>query len=139
MKYYYKVVSAIDMSLYSAIGNPGTEDPLCVAYKKGSWVSAPRQMAEMGYHLLVFEGLYDASRFMYTQSRTLLYGGVWACTVDGIVTPIPPMLNRNLIQGKGVYIRTGEEWPRGTVMVRRVMLLRKTKTAELWKGVRDGR
>lgn len=86
-----------------------------VHYKLDEFVRAPLWLAEMGYHLLVFDSLYDVARF------TSQSDGVYRCLARGKVE-LPPIMALSLIaQGRPGH--GSGFWPTGTEMYKEVMIL----------------
>jgi len=93
----------------------------CVVYKPGEWIEPPRWLAARGYYLTAFREY----RFAKQLADSLpLYTEVWLAEADGILTDLPPRCDI-------VAIDIGElepleiPWPTGTVMCRRLKLLRR--------------
>jgi len=115
-KYYYKVLDMPGMTSWLACGLAK------VIYRQGEWVEAPRWLAVKGYHLLVFESLGSARRYV-GRSMPCIY----RCVVEGVITPLPQMLTLRILR-QGVFDFAPYNWPEGTVMVRRVKLLNMIQT-----------
>ena len=87
-----------------------------VVYKIGEFVEAPGWLAAKGYHLLVFDNLYDAE-----QMQTTIF---WAEAEEKVALPIR-MISEELKHGH--ISQTHLPWPRGTKMYKRVKLIQ-----EIW-------
>ncbi len=104
-----------------------TSHPGAVKYRRGEWSSAPQHCQERGYHLLVFDDLLLAKRFTEDQfpgGTTVMF----YCETQGIIKELP------LMQGIFNYPFPGFHdmnnyfcWPKGTVMVKKVKLIREVE------------
>ena len=83
-----------------------------VKYRIGEFVEAPEWLAEQGYHLLVFDNIYDA--------RNMLCDIFKAEAEEEM--PLPPRLFSNELEN-GLIEACTLPWPRGTKMYKRVKLL----------------
>lgn len=114
---FYKVVyETLELNLLvSAIARPPAE----VIYKFDRWVSASHIFASKGYHLTVFDSLKSAMLFM-SQYDCL---SVYQCKIEGSIEELP-LFGEIGSRGKIFsYDNKIVTWPRGTMMVRRVMLI----------------
>lgn len=89
-----------------------------VKYKPGKWVQAPRWLRRLGYHLLVFNEFKTAKSWCNGPGTE-----IWEAEADKFM-PIPIMLDVIALSRKQV-IEVNKTFPRGTVMVRKLKLLRK--------------
>lgn len=92
-----------------------------VQYKEGDFVKAPERAAKHGYHLLIFKTKRDA--LLFTMGDTVELR-IWRAVYKGVVKRLPPM-------GTFYALDVLDElrklhcplWPKGTLMVKEVMLL----------------
>jgi hypothetical protein len=100
-KIYYKVVSCDRKGNFYSLFVIGKRR---VEYKVGKWVEAHKFCRDLGYHLCIFNTIYDALNF---GCRSFLK--IYECHVKGIIKDLP----------KNKYA-----WPAGTVMAKKVKLIR---------------
>jgi len=105
----------------------------CVQYKECKWVSAPKEMADKGYHLLAFDGQEHARYFIetcllhreYSTGLGLIKPAeAWVCEAEGI---IPYEELPQILGSMWVPMPAGSHWPRGTVMARRLRLVERIR------------
>jgi len=120
-KRYYKITTEIagEQVSYFVYGTPAE-----VKYPVGEWAEAPKWLAKKKYGLFVFDGLKNAREF----SKLCASPCLWRCEVDGIFDRLPLSLSMHgLNAGKVIKL-----YPKGTVMVKRVKLIRQVKSGA-WK------
>ena len=115
---YYKAITSNHGMLYS--WSACCEHRVC--YSTEEYVSAPKALADLGYHLLVFSDLRCAIRFLKcnTEPDYRSWAKLFRCAVKGIVEDMPPMLWE---PGTTTKLWGNGAWPISTVMVEEVMLL----------------
>jgi hypothetical protein len=96
-----------------------------VLYKQGERSFPPDYMGEIGYGLTVFESLETAELFSaewkYTERR---HNPIWEVEYGNIL-PLQPRLNFGFdFVTQTSFIPDGEAWPKGTLMVDWVELIR---------------
>lgn len=114
----YKVTDSDNFSLLA-------EGASRVKYIIGEWVEAPTAFAEKGYHLTYFSELERAQKEGLGCPRK-----IWECEVDGVLSKLPPMVYsfdvENIPYGKG-YTKNPNGWPSGTMMAKRIRLIKEVK------------
>jgi len=97
-----------------------------VTYTEGEWADAPVWLAERGYHLLVFGSYADAKAFIFRSSCNPSPFRIWECEVEGLAKELPPICCLTSLADGVIRINSdlGAGWPIGTLMARRVKLLR---------------
>jgi len=128
-KKYYKITTEINGEQRSvAVYQTAAE----VRYGVGKWVEAPRWLAEKGYYLLVFYGLKSTKEFLrgfcYTHPLRL-----WECEVEGKLDRLPFQLTGDSLEHGFITTIPGCKFPEGSVMVKKVKLIRQIKLAEEMK------
>lgn len=124
-KRYYKITTEIagEQVSYFVYGTPAE-----VKYPVGEWAEAPKWLAKKKYGLFVFDGLKNAREF----SKLCASPCLWRCEVDGIFDRLPLSVSMHgLNAGKVIKLRA-KNYPKGTVMVKRVKLIRQVKSGA-WK------
>ena len=107
--------------LYSAI----VYNKAGIRYKKLGWNVAPKWLAEMGYHLLAFRTIEDAVKFGLDEG--LVSVDIWEVELMGIIKKMPPKLDIGQIcYGNKKAVPFGD-WPEGTIMAKKVKLIKKVK------------
>jgi len=99
-------------------------------YVVGEWAKAPAWLAKEGYGLFVFDSLANAKKFIDDIGEGCLQR-LWECRVDDKYKVLP---NRLSFAGfeKGCAIQTSgnDSFPEGTVMVRKVKLIKQITKKE---------
>ena len=118
-----KVVRRIGKAEFGSIALP-TSHPGAVKYEVGKWSLAPQHRQEKGYHLLVFDDLLLANRFVEDQfpegSSVVFY-----CEVREIIKELPLMQGIFSYPSLGFHDMTAYfTWPKGTIMVKKVKLVK---------------
>ena len=120
------------MRVYKVVERQGRELRSAVAYGmakviyKREWVEAPEWLAEQGYHLTAFKSLEDAVRFRNVYS--LNDAEVWEAEADGVTDNLPCIASVNLLSiGRIVSNSVYPGWPKGTVMCKRLKLVRRVE------------
>jgi hypothetical protein len=90
-----------------------------VIYKVDKFVSAPEWLAEMGYHLLVFESKKRAEKWHCSR-----FAEIWEAEAEDEV-PLPDKLHLGYLLTYSKTEFSGADWPGGTRMYKRVKLLRR--------------
>ena len=124
-KRYYKITTEIagEQVSYFVYGAPAE-----VKYPIGEWAKAPKWLAKRGYGLFVFDGLKNAREF----SKLCASPRLWKCEVDGIFDRLPLSISSlGLNSGRVIKLRA-KNYPKGTVMVKKVKLIRQVKSGA-WK------
>ena len=125
----YKVVRKVEGRLVSAVASaagPGVK----VIYKIGGWVSAPRWLRREGYHILAFHSIEDAKEWIEGMHPVLADGlEIWEARGEGIINPRKRAIPIWFLKVGLMDERYGFEWPIGTVMCKRVKLIKK-----VWPG-----
>jgi len=93
---------------------------LALQYKPLKWTRAKWRARRRGYHPLVFDTYLHATE-MAAGNPAGMYE-VWCCEIDGVVENIPPS---GMAHPLGRSLRLGGDWPVGTIMAKRVKLLRR--------------
>ena len=93
----------------------------CVEYKLGRWVKAPGWLARRGYYLTVFRSLNDARKY-----RSSLVQDIWLCEVSGVKTDLPYVCYLAGLS-RGEMEPMPRDWPEGTIMARRVKIIKIVK------------
>jgi len=95
-------------------------------YRVGQWTEAPYHLRKHGYGLLVFDSVLSAIHY---NGKTVGYY-IYKCEVQGPIVPIPRILTQDEIsygwrrfRGRPRKSHTRMEWPNGTEMWKRVMLI----------------
>jgi hypothetical protein len=117
-KYYYKVTTEIDGEECSLVVH---NTKAAVKYKVGEWTEAPQWLAKAGYHLLVFNTLRNAKKFL----RGYMYiicPHIWRCEVEGKFFILPFQLTGDSLEQGFITPIPGCEFPKGSVMVKKVKL-----------------
>ena len=105
--------------------------PAGVVYRPDEWTEAPVWLARKGYHLTAFARLRDAVSF----AAGALNHQIWEAEAEDFV-PLPPSLdNFELCRRKIIPVGP---WPKGTVMARRIKLVRQINEEEVRKWKEDG-
>ena len=130
----YKVVKRREGRLFSAVVEGRAE----VEYKKGVWTTPPRWLEEKGYLLTAFRSLEQAIKFYHVNQFSLFKRlgqspppgslEIWEAEVgegEWKVVQLPQL--DFFLLGKGKISIWGEEneWPPGTIMAKRIRLLKK--------------
>ena len=125
----YKVVRrrfGISSGLYSVI----MFNHACVKYEPNKWVEAPEWLQERGYHLTAFEDLKVAEKWtneiLRLNADLPLFLEIWEAEADGVVEDLPPKCNEFAVDYEKLLPRLGV-WPEGTVMCRRLKLVKKVE------------
>ena len=95
-----------------------------VRYKPQEWVKAPEWLRERGYDILAFMRISDAKRWV--RGIRKVFGDkleIWEAEADTLRTP-PKILDFTLL-GQGIMSDWNSYWPSGTVMCRKIKLLRR--------------
>ena len=115
---YYKVVRA------GGCGGPArsafVKNKAAVEYREMSFVSAPKWLADNGYHLTVFANLREAQRF--ANYRRSYRREVYRCFVRGVKDTLPVFLSTKAIERGEVVEANKALFPAGTVMAEEVMI-----------------
>jgi len=98
-----------------------------VEYKQNEIVTAPKWLADRGYHLVAFEDLFSAIDWHIMHS-----GELWLAEATGIIR-LPAraidldMLERGILKRNivGLLFPPLRFWPPGTVMCKTIKLLEK--------------
>jgi hypothetical protein len=119
----YKLVLKINGMLLSC----ATQPEACVEYGTSWWVDAPLPLRKLGYNLLVFDTLANASKWRRIRKDATIY----LCEY-GKTMPLP----RQMLRSPGGAMREGRvlkdnlsytPWPDGTMMVDSVRLVEEIK------------
>jgi len=134
----YKIVRNIDGELVSV----GATGMARIVYKPHEWISAPRQLAERGYHITAFRSLRRAAINLHVLSSYTLpsvYGfELWEAEAEGITRKLPPMLNMlQLAKGQFKEHLAPDLWAYGTIMCRRIKLIKKLGWKEVEKILKE--
>ena len=114
----WKVVKNVNGRLVSAI----VKGQAAVEYIPGEWVEAPEWLRSKEYHLLAFQDLSEAIDFakLHSATRNL---EIWEAEAEDLVPlPFPLDISRLSV---GLAIRIKDYWPTGTIMCRRLKLLKR--------------
>lgn len=88
-------------------------------YPPGVWVEAHPEAQELGYHILVFDTMWNAMEYYINRCE------IWECEVEDEV-PLPPQLKPWSLRLHGFAdAEPGEGWPDGTRMFKRIKLTRR--------------
>ena len=114
--HFFKVVYR---DMRGILRSPVASGQAGVVYAPGLWVDAPYWLQDRGYHLTVWETLWDAYG---TMPRTR-HHELWLCRVSGIIAQKPPCLaNAALVPHSFDACPLYCQWPAGVVMAEWVML-----------------
>lgn len=96
-----------------------------VKYTPKKWAEAPKWLKEKGYHVLAFNTRRDAKVWIDGLQMVFPYCAleIWEAEADAVREP-KEMLDFTLLP-QGIAVRWDHEWPLGTVMCRRIKLLKK--------------
>ena len=112
----YKVLSVTDCGiLISHIA----ENAALVQYDLDKEITAPKWLADVGYHLLVFDTLRNAEN--YNNDRPGIV--IWEVEVDELLPPLTRGDMTNLDKGF-LTCTQALPWPDGTYMARSLKLVR---------------
>jgi len=118
-KYYYKVTTYIEGKERSlAVYNTKAE----VKYEVGEWTEAPQWLAGNGYHLLVFNTLRNAKKFLRGYMYTIC-PHIWRCEVKEKFFIMPFQLTGDSLEQGFIAPLPGCKFPEGSVMVKKVKLI----------------
>lgn len=96
-----------------------------VSYKPNKWVEAPAWLSEKGYDLTAFVSYEAAKKFSKGLLRWANFA-IWEGEAEGVLTELPPTLDiYDLEEGKMTILP--DPWPEGTVMCRRLELVKRIK------------
>lgn len=93
-----------------------------VTYKRDTWSKAPKWLQDKGYHLLAFNSLEIA---LAIQKKFEPQSQLWECSWVGSIIILPEKLGQYGLSIKN--IKPCGSWPKGTIMVRSLKLLKKVK------------
>ena len=110
---YYKVVSGGSSQI--------VRGRAAVRYKPMEFVTAPKWLADNGYHLFVFETEEDALVATRICSRDILQLEVYKCCVRGVTKEPPGYLSLYHLKRGSLAVINGM-FPPGTVMAEEVMI-----------------
>ena len=103
-----------------------------VKYFPGRWAKAPFWLRRRGYHLTAFKDLKSAREWAVTECGAPvlnLHAELWEAEAKGVIDKLPPVcLLWKLSQG---IIKQGGNfgcWPKGTIMVKRLRLIKPIET-----------
>jgi len=124
----FKVVKPIEGDLYHS----------CVArvwagvdYRPGEWAEPPEWLDRRGYFLTAFSELEDAERFLLEVAPwNFPRPQVWEAEVDGVRKMLPPILVGDLLEERQDVFDCFSKWPKGTIMARRIKLIRRVAWVE---------
>ncbi len=120
-KYYYKVTTEVNGEECSLVVN---NTKAAVKYKVGEWTEAPQWLAEAGYHLLIFNNLKNAKKFLREfMFTTPCYPHIWRCEVKGRFLVLPFQLSGDSLEHEFIELLWGSKFPKGSVMVKKVKLI----------------
>jgi hypothetical protein len=122
MKKYYKVTIDFDGRQDSCSAYGGKAN---VRYQINSWSEAPAWLSEKGYGLFVFDSLKKAQKFSKYLSLTGLK--IWECEIEGKFPSLPVPLSRSYLECGYLLPVAGSKFPKGTVMVKKIKLLKLIK------------
>ena len=117
----YKVTKEDNRSIVS-------EDDAAVHYLIGENVTAPKYLAEQGYHLTAFQTRKDAkeaSKFLFWwEDKNVI---IWEASGTAEIKELPLIATRNSVDNKKLFIRVVESkshWPENTLMFKELKLLK---------------
>ena len=123
----YKVVLPYRNSLVSDLARGKAR----VRYPPGRWVKAPFWLRRKGYHLTAFRDLESA--LWWIKSTCHFDEEIWEAEAKGIIIQLPPILHIYMLS-KGIILKVSDNWPEGTIMVKKLRLVKKIgKAADLLK------
>jgi len=126
MRKYYK---AIRKDLTSCF----TEGKANIQYKINEYVNAPDWLPKENGFLFVFSDFHNAYVFASIITRVLYEkANIYECEVQGVSKKLPSFLNTNFLACGKVILCHFLNFPKGTVAVRKVKLIRK-----IWTNKRD--
>ncbi|RLC84346.1 MAG: hypothetical protein DRJ03_14500 [Chloroflexi bacterium] len=94
-----------------------------VKYFPGKWVKAPFWLRRRGYHLTAFKDLETAEKYTNVFSSR---AELWEAEAEGVITELPPPLLQWRL-ARGFICRGANTWPEGTVMAKRLRLVKLIK------------
>jgi len=125
----YKVVEVVRGNPLSAFTNGAA----VVNYSEEKYAAAPAWLAKRGYFLTAFVRLKDAENFfkdmlVFSDERFEL----WEADGIDVKEGLPPRLDTSFLADK-MFMPSDEKWPKGTVMVRKIKLIRRIKRRKFIK------
>ena len=93
-----------------------------VYYARGQWSEAPDWLWEGGYGLCCFETEEQAKKFF--NSIPFNYKELWEVEAEEVLTEIPPAMDLIALERKKIQGPIENGWAEGTIMARRVKLIR---------------
>ncbi len=125
-KRYYKITTEIAGEQVSfVVFNSKAE----AHYQVGKWIEAPVWLAKEGYGLFVFDGLKNVREYARKEGWHS-WVRAWRCEIDGRYRKLPANLSMvGLKYGVLIPVEVSD-YPKGTVMVRRVKLVRQIHIPE---------
>ena len=126
---HYKVVLDFDGKYVSAV----VFNRAVVTYSTETWAKAPAELAENGYHLLVFSSLGVAESFALSNRGCGQVARIFEVHVRGIVTLTETgRFDRYRVSQYSIRECMKNSiwwpWPEGSVMARKVKLVREVVT-----------
>lgn len=107
-----------------------------VIYRVGEWAEAPEWLKQYGYHLTAFNEYYFAHAFhdraisVNTEYNNKVFM-VFEAEAKGVLTELPPRANiaelddyNRLAVPYHTHCEDYEKWPRGTIMVKQIKLVK---------------
>jgi len=93
-----------------------------VYYARGQWSEAPDWLWKEGYGLCCFETEEKAKD--YFNSVPYNYSELWEVEVEEIKKELPPAMDLIALESKKFQTAVEDGWAEGTIMARRVKLIR---------------
>jgi len=117
-----KVYRAVWRDPMGRLISASAEGKALIIYRPGEWVEAPMWLQERGYHILAFRTKKDAKNYI---PKWAVYE-IWEAEAPQIIQDLPPELDKKALS-KGFFIQSRNlgGWPRGTVMVPKIKLVKK--------------
>lgn len=113
----YKVVVRASGDVLISVAADGQA---MVIYPPGQWAEPPKWLAERGYYLFAFDRLEEA----IAAAEDVPFAEVWEAEGDERVEPLPPRMDIFSLRFGTADPDPGEYAP-GTIMVRRIQLIRR--------------
>jgi len=126
----YKIVVRYKDWLDSAI----VKNKANVSYSPGKWVEAPLWLQKKGYHLTAFKDFKSAIEWLFTLN--IPSAELWEAEASEIITQLPPMLQVSSLE-EGIIKEVVGSWPKGTVMAKKLRLIRKLGDVKTLRTLRE--
>lgn len=124
-KKYYKVTIDFDGRQCSCFTYGGKAS---VSYYENFWSEPPTWLSEKGYGLFVFDSLKNARKFY--KKFICPDHKIWECEIEDKFASLPLPLYRDYLDCGYISPDPYAEFPEGTVMAKKVKLIRQIQMAE---------